>query len=340
MRSRGLNNLAKVNGVEYVVKKLPNDKLSLKATNPMKAKGYTLHNTYNDASALNEIKYMQFNNPASTSYTFAVDNLMVVQGLPLDRNGWHAGDGSNGYGNRNTWGVEICYSKSGGERYDQAETNAILFVAQGLYENGWDISKVWKHKDWSGKNCPHRILARSRGWQGILDAIQAELDKLKGRAHESKPKPKPEEVNTPTKGIETLAREVIAGKWGYGAERKRRLGDRYTEVQKRVNEKLRGKTTKPKPAKGIDTLAREVIAGKHGDGDARKRSLGHMYSSVQKRVNELSGGKKKSKPKGKSLATLVDEVNRGLHGDGAARKKSLGADYDRVQKEMNRLYKK
>lgn len=332
--------MTKVNGVEYVVKKLPNDKLTLKATNAMKAKGYTLHNTYNDASALNEINYMQNVNPKSTSYTFAVDNLQVVQGLPLNRNGWHAGDGSNGYGNRNTWGVEICYSKSGGERYDQAETNAILFVAQGLYENGWDISKVWKHKDWSGKNCPHRILARSRGWQGILDAIQVELDKLKGKNHASKPKPKPEEVNTPTKGIETLAREVIAGKWGSGAERKRRLGDRYTEVQKRVNEKLLGKTTKPKPAKGIDTLAREVIAGKHGNGEARKKSLGSMYSSVQKRVNELSGGKKKTKPKGKSLATLVDEVNRGLHGNGAARKKSLGADYDRVQKEMNRLYKK
>lgn len=43
--------------------------------------------------------------------------------------------------------------------------------------------------------------------------------------------------------IDTIAREVIAGKWGAGAERKKRLTDAgydYTAVQARVNELLRG----------------------------------------------------------------------------------------------------
>lgn len=44
------------------------------------------------------------------------------------------------------------------------------------------------------------------------------------------------------KSVDTLAREVISGKWGNGAERKKRLtaaGYDYKAVQKRVNELLR-----------------------------------------------------------------------------------------------------
>jgi len=47
-----------------------------------------------------------------------------------------------------------------------------------------------------------------------------------------------------TAKMEEIAREVIAGKWGNGAERKRRLtqaGYDFMIIQKRVNEILRGK---------------------------------------------------------------------------------------------------
>lgn len=170
---------------------VPSSRYNLKAPYKMVAKGITLHNTYNDASAVNEITYMKRNNNV-VSYHIAIDNKDIVQGLPFDRNGWHAGDGGNGYGNRNTIGIEICYSKSGGARYDEAETKAIKYAALLLYQNNWDISKVWKHKNWSGKNCPHRILARTRGWQGILNAIDKELQLLKGgKVEDVKPTKKP-----------------------------------------------------------------------------------------------------------------------------------------------------
>ena len=42
-----------------------------------------------------------------------------------------------------------------------------------------------------------------------------------------------------SKSIEELAKEVIAGKYGNGQERKNKLGNLYNEVQKRVNEILR-----------------------------------------------------------------------------------------------------
>ena len=44
--------------------------------------------------------------------------------------------------------------------------------------------------------------------------------------------------------IEQMARDVIAGKYGNGQERKDRLGNIYDQVQARVNEILRGNTQK------------------------------------------------------------------------------------------------
>lgn len=47
----------------------------------------------------------------------------------------------------------------------------------------------------------------------------------------------------PTKSVEELAQEVIVGKYGNGEDRKRALGDRYSEVQARVNEILEPRVT-------------------------------------------------------------------------------------------------
>lgn len=48
----------------------------------------------------------------------------------------------------------------------------------------------------------------------------------------------PNSTPVPTKSVDELANEVIQGLWGNGQERKDRLGDRYAEVQTRVNEIL------------------------------------------------------------------------------------------------------
>lgn len=120
----------------------------------------TIHNTANDASARNEIAYMK-RNKASTGYHVAIDDCEVIEAIPFNRNVWHCGDG-NGAGNRKSIGIEICYSRSGGDKYRQAEANAIEYTAQLLKENGWTIDNVKWHRDWSGKNCPHRILDEGR----------------------------------------------------------------------------------------------------------------------------------------------------------------------------------
>ena len=139
----------------------------------MTPEAITVHNTANDASANQETSYMN-RNTNQVSFHFAVDDKEVVQGIPLNRNAWHAGCGANCFGNRKTIAIEICYSKSGGERFDKAEQLAAEFIAQLLRERGWGLDKVKKHQDWSGKYCPHRTL--DRGWQRFLDMINMYLN--------------------------------------------------------------------------------------------------------------------------------------------------------------------
>lgn len=143
----------------------------------MNAEFIVVHNTANDASAKNEIAYMIGNNN-QVSFHYAIDDKEIVQGIPENRNAWHAGDGGSGKGNRKGLSIEICYSKSGGSRFIEAEKLAAKFIASKLKEKGWGIDKVTKHQDYSGKYCPHRTL--DMGWQRFLNMIKAELDALNG----------------------------------------------------------------------------------------------------------------------------------------------------------------
>lgn len=148
-------------------------KYGIKCPNKMTATRIVVHETANDASAENEIKYMRGNDKES-SFHFAVDDKQIIQGIPLDRNAWHAGDG-NGKGNREGIAVEICYSKSGGERWQKSIDNAARFIAELLKERKWGVDKVTKHQDYSGKKCPHRILSHF-GWNNFLNLVATYLN--------------------------------------------------------------------------------------------------------------------------------------------------------------------
>ena len=93
---------------------------------------------------------------------------------------------------------------------------------------------------------------------------------------------------SPDISIDTIAREVIAGKWGNGDTRIKLLTDAgydYNTVQTKVNALLSGKELK-----SDGEIAREVIAGKWDNGDTRKQKLttaGYDYSAIQKLVNQM-----------------------------------------------------
>ena len=145
-----------------------------------------------------------------------------------------------------------------------------------------------------------------------------------------------------SKTTEEVAKEVIAGKWGNGEDRKQRLtaaGYNYSLIQAKVNELMGAKTTVS--SKSINELAQEVIQGKWGNGEERKNRLisaGYDYSAVQAKVNELMGGIKSTK----SVDQLAREVIYGYWGNGQDRKNRLtaaGYDYSAVQNRVNELLK-
>lgn len=161
----------------------PESKYPIKCPYEMTPEGIAVHNTYNDASAMSEISYMLGNNN-KVSFHAAVDNERIVTGLPFNRNSWNAGDGRNGKGNRKMISIEICYSESGGDRFNEAEELAAAYIAYLLRQYGWGIDKVTKHQDYSGKYCPHRTL--DLGWQRFLDKIKYNLDEQNKPASEEK----------------------------------------------------------------------------------------------------------------------------------------------------------
>ena len=140
----------------------PTNKYDIKCPYEMTPEGICVHNTANDATAMAEASYMLGNNN-KTSFHAVVDDTRVVECLPFSRNAYHAGDGRNGKGNRTQISIEICYSKSGGQRVDEAEDLAASYIAYLLKKYSWGIEKVTKHQDYSGKYCPHRTL--DLGWE-------------------------------------------------------------------------------------------------------------------------------------------------------------------------------
>lgn len=152
-----------------------------------------------------------------------------------------------------------------------------------------------------------------------------------------------EAASTPSTGkkdVTTVAKEVLAGAWGNGDERKNRLtaaGYDYAAVQAEVNRLASGAST---PKKSTTEIAKEVLAGKWGNGDDRKKKLqaaGYNYAAVQAEVNRLAKGGSSTK---KSVTAVAKEVLAGKWGNGDARKKKLqaaGYNYNAVQKEVNRL---
>lgn len=147
---------------------VPQNKYDIKCPYEMNPEFIIVHNTANDASAMAEISYMIGNNN-KVSFHCAVDNTRIVQGIPFNRNSWNAGDGKNGDGNRKGISVEICYSKSGGEKFKDAERLSAEYIAYLLKQYKWEIDKVKKHQDFSNKDCPHRTL--EEGWQKFLNLI-------------------------------------------------------------------------------------------------------------------------------------------------------------------------
>lgn len=154
---------------------------------------------------------------------------------------------------------------------------------------------------------------------------------------------KPVQPQKPTQDIDSVARDVIAGKYGNGDARRQALinaGYNPDVVQERVNALLSGSTSTP--SKSIVQIAKEVLHGKWGNGEDRKKRLqnaGYDYNAVQNAVNQLCAGSSINSAEVDRVARLVI---RGDFGNGINRRNALVRKYgtafaDAVQNRVNQL---
>lgn len=159
----------------------------------------TVHNAGSDGNpGAEQLNKSMGSTDEQKSWHLSVDDNGAWQGIALNRNAWHAGDGAKGNGNRKSIAIEICcdmydsdgdgsYNDKSGSvdpRWEKARDNGALAAATLLDKYGWDISHLKKHQDWlmtngSYKYCPHHIL--NDGWDDFEDLVQSKLDSIQGK---------------------------------------------------------------------------------------------------------------------------------------------------------------
>lgn len=151
--------MERVNKMAYTLSQmwLSDSLYSLKASYAMTPQGIVVHNTAGSASARTEASNM-LSNGSATSYHVVIDETEAIECIPFSRNAWHAGDGSNGYANRNLIGIEIARSMDySDDKYNRAEENAAEYIAWVCVQYGWTSEQLNQHNWYSSTACPHRL---------------------------------------------------------------------------------------------------------------------------------------------------------------------------------------
>lgn len=202
-------------GISFIKDTVEIDEYKYKAPFVMKPEFTVTHNagTNSDPNAQTLNSSMRNDKTTQKSWHFSVDESTIAQGLPLNRNGWHSGDGAEGEGNRKGVAIEICRDMldSNDDKFTLAERNAAILIADIMYQRGWDTGTIKKHQDFADKYCPHKTL--DKGWDRYVDMILEYLDDLMQFKAESD---QPADPDQPEKGesiddglINTLVKLLI-----------------------------------------------------------------------------------------------------------------------------------
>jgi hypothetical protein len=154
---------------------------------PMTPKGVLYHTTNNWADGAGDEAHANYVNGVKTEVSWheTVDKDSVTQHLPHNESAYHAGDGGNGYYNRNYIGIEIaCEAVAPGQPLDKATyDNAVERVAELCVQYGFDKNTIAPHKVVYGKDCPHHTLFNHDKFENDVMAKVAELKGSKPAQH-------------------------------------------------------------------------------------------------------------------------------------------------------------
>jgi N-acetyl-anhydromuramyl-L-alanine amidase AmpD len=211
----------------------------------------------------------------------------VAQFVKVTEYAWAVGDRS---GNESSISIEMANSK-GAPGWDVSDTTwkAAARLAGWLFahviKEKPTADNIHQHRDWSSTACPGPFMVKH--WKSVISEVQKAYKEFADPKKDEKPS-----SGTHKTSVAEIASEVIAGEWGNGDDRVRRLraaGYNPNDVQVEVNRQL-SNHTHTAPRKSVNTIAHEVIAGKWGNGDTRKARLtkaGYDYSKIQKEVNSI-----------------------------------------------------
>lgn len=182
----------------YTVRELLLDKNphnnKYKYGNPMTPTEITYHQTFNLSPAINERNYL--NNRTDNVYVsfhWVVDEKEAIKCLPENVSAWHAGDGTNGDGNKKSISIEIARSTNSDIKLrDAAIDNGARLIASLMKKYNIGMDKVKSHNQRSGKNCPHDIRGRY-GEAKFRNLIKSYYGALNGES-EQQNKPSTNEV--------------------------------------------------------------------------------------------------------------------------------------------------
>lgn len=142
-----------------------------------KVAGVTIHNTDGSADAETYTRATYPNqNMKDCRVHYYVDDAEAWQNLLETEVGWHAGDG-RGNGNETTISIEIIMRGKAIKSDEASEDNGAKLAAILLVRHGLGIDKLYKHKDWSGKQCPLYIIPH---WDAFKAKVQAYMVQFAG----------------------------------------------------------------------------------------------------------------------------------------------------------------
>lgn len=144
----------------------------------MTPKYITIHNTDNTNAGAGAKAHANFiqTTDTTTSWHFTVDDKYIMQHIPLDENAWHAGDGHNGTGNRESIGIEICMNSDCDiAKAEQNAADLCAYLIKTVPSLGGTVDCIRQHYDWTGKDCPSLIRAAGR-WPSFVEAVRKELE--------------------------------------------------------------------------------------------------------------------------------------------------------------------
>lgn len=217
------------------------------------AKGIVIHYTgISNDTAENECNFFAHGNQRQAgAHIFSDRAGNNCKSVPLSRPAWSVGilftraNGAAKYwgelNNYNTISIELCdcATKDPSKAQIEAVKKAIKYIRRYCK----NAKKVVRHWDICGKQCPGRMSGAPgtvgyERWQKFLDDIGESKKTATPVKKPSTTKPESSKKKTNTE----IAKEVLAGKWGNGETRKKKLtaaGYNYAAIQKIVNSMLK-----------------------------------------------------------------------------------------------------